>query len=86
MCELKVRMMELLFFAGVASLYVTHVLLFSVQRLIIVFYLCCRTEDTQDMPEYQKERIECADFCALDWKFHGVNVNPHMSKLLHMIS
>ena len=44
------------------------------------------TEDTIDMPEYQKEKIECADFCALDWKFHGVNVNPKMKTLLKEIS
>ena len=44
------------------------------------------TEDTIDMPEYQKEKIECADFCALDWKFHGVDVNPKMKTLLKEIS
>lgn len=44
------------------------------------------TEDTIDMPEYQKEKIECADFCALDWKFHGVNVSPKMRTLLKAIS
>ncbi|XP_046550428.1 uncharacterized protein LOC124260208 isoform X2 [Haliotis rubra] len=40
------------------------------------------TEDTAELPEFQREKIECADFCALDWKFHGVNVNPPVKKML----
>ncbi|XP_071092768.1 uncharacterized protein [Haliotis cracherodii] len=40
------------------------------------------TEDTAELPEFQREKIECADFCALEWKFHGVNVNPPVKKML----
>lgn len=43
---------------------------------------CSRTEDTAELPEFQREKIECADFCALEWKFHGVNVNPPVKKML----
>ena len=54
--------------------------------VLILCFSCFSTEDTADMPEYQKEKIECADFCALDWKFHGVNVNPKMKTVLKAIS
>ncbi|KAK3587653.1 hypothetical protein CHS0354_032859 [Potamilus streckersoni] len=44
------------------------------------------TEETADMQEYQREKIECADFSALDWKFHGVKVNDAMHRLLKMLA
>ncbi|XP_052256562.1 uncharacterized protein LOC127861814 isoform X11 [Dreissena polymorpha] len=44
------------------------------------------TEDTHDMPEYQREKIECADFCALNWKIHGVNVPKNMLNVLKQIT
>ncbi|KAL4223888.1 hypothetical protein ACF0H5_017351 [Mactra antiquata] len=80
-------------FAGMAAyaervLYPSFVTAEYLERLIeleIAFGLF-GTEDTQDMPEYQKEKIECADFCALPWKLHGVKVNPEMKKLLEQIS
>ncbi|XP_052800181.1 uncharacterized protein LOC128231412 isoform X12 [Mya arenaria] len=43
------------------------------------------TDDTHDMPEYQREKIECADFGALDWKIHGVKVPPKMLEVLREI-
>ena len=45
----------------------------------------CRTEDTVEMPEYQRERIETADFESLDWKLHGIKVPDKMKKLLKML-
>ena len=33
----------------------------------------------------EKERIESADFYALKWKFHGVNVNCNMRKVLEVL-
>ncbi|KAL3858031.1 hypothetical protein ACJMK2_012647 [Sinanodonta woodiana] len=44
------------------------------------------TEETADMQEYQREKIECADFSALDWKFHGIKVNDAMHRLLKMLA
>ncbi|KAK2163962.1 hypothetical protein LSH36_71g01027 [Paralvinella palmiformis] len=43
------------------------------------------TDDTQNIKDHKKEKIECADFCALDWKLHGVQVNPPMKKLLESL-
>ncbi|KAF6020457.1 hypothetical protein EB796_021231 [Bugula neritina] len=39
----------------------------------------------QNNNENQKERIECADFYALKWKFHGVNVNSSIKALLDVL-
>ncbi|ESP04197.1 hypothetical protein LOTGIDRAFT_237494 [Lottia gigantea] len=53
-----------------------------VERLLYPKFL---TADTADLPDFQKEKIECADFCALDWKFHGVKVNPPTERLIKSI-
>ena len=37
------------------------------------------------MKDHKKEKIESADFCALDWKFHGLHVNPDIRKLLEAL-
>ncbi|XP_061189523.1 uncharacterized protein LOC133197478 isoform X2 [Saccostrea echinata] len=47
--------------------------------------LMCSTHVSQeqvDQPDYQKEKIECADFSALKWKLTGVQVNPKIEKIL----
>ncbi|XP_021365963.1 uncharacterized protein LOC110458542 isoform X7 [Mizuhopecten yessoensis] len=44
------------------------------------------TQETVDMPDYMKEKIECADFGALRWKMQGVNVSPGIKKLLLQLS
>ncbi|XP_060595940.1 uncharacterized protein LOC132750008 [Ruditapes philippinarum] len=51
-----------------------------------VLYPSFVTDDTREMPEYQREKIECADFSALPWKLHGVKVNSEMRKMLEQIS
>jgi len=43
------------------------------------------TEDTVDLPQYQKDKIECADFGSLNSKLDGLNVNKDMLKLLHSL-
>ena len=52
-------------------------------RITTIFVF--RTVDTKDLPDNQKERIESADFCALEWKFKGVNVNPSVRKILEAL-
>ena len=32
----------------------------------------------EQMYEVKKERLERADFSAIQWKLHGVNVNPRI--------
>ncbi|XP_063396031.1 uncharacterized protein LOC134680749 isoform X4 [Mytilus trossulus] len=49
------------------------------ERLLYPQYV---TKETEDHKDYQKELIEVADFSALEWKFHGVNVRPDIQKLL----
>uniref|UniRef100_A0A8W8MS53 EF-hand domain-containing protein n=1 Tax=Magallana gigas TaxID=29159 RepID=A0A8W8MS53_MAGGI len=47
--------------------------------------LMCSTHVSQeqvDQPDYQKEKIECADFSALEWKLTGVQVNPKIVRIL----
>ncbi|XP_056021396.1 uncharacterized protein LOC125675297 isoform X38 [Ostrea edulis] len=47
--------------------------------------LMCSTHVSQeqvDQPDYQKEKIECADFSALKWKLTGVEVNPKIERIL----
>ncbi|XP_064612552.1 uncharacterized protein LOC135476453 [Liolophura sinensis] len=44
------------------------------------------TGDTQDIPEFQRDKIECADFGALSWKLNGIKVNPSVESLLKKIS
>lgn len=46
-----------------------------------ILSLCFR-RGAQFSTETQKEKIETADFCALEWKFHGVNVNQLMRDVL----
>ena len=43
------------------------------------------TEDTVDLPEYHREKVECADFCSLDWKLHGLQVNGQVRKILETL-
>ncbi|XP_064618747.1 uncharacterized protein LOC135482551 isoform X1 [Lineus longissimus] len=43
------------------------------------------TEDTVDLPDRQKEKIECADFCSLNWKFHGLTIHPEIERLLRCL-
>ncbi|XP_006812778.1 uncharacterized protein LOC100372411 [Saccoglossus kowalevskii] len=43
------------------------------------------TEDTAHLPEHQKEKVEDADFSALDWKLDGYPVNPPVKKILYML-
>ncbi|KAL8559857.1 hypothetical protein ACOMHN_016903 [Nucella lapillus] len=50
-----------------------------------ILYPCYTTEDTLEKPEYQRERIETADFSALDWKLHGIKIGDKMKKLLKTI-
>ncbi|XP_060599771.1 uncharacterized protein LOC132753345 isoform X4 [Ruditapes philippinarum] len=80
-------------FAGMAAfaervLYPSFVTQDYLRRLVeleIAFGLL-GTDDTREMPEYQREKIECADFSALPWKLHGVKVNSEMRKMLEQIS
>lgn len=64
---------DLKLFSGIAAL---------AERVLYPKFL---TEDTQDIADHQKEKIECADFCALEWKFHGVNVNPDIRRILESL-
>ncbi|XP_062613724.1 uncharacterized protein LOC134275457 isoform X5 [Saccostrea cucullata] len=51
--------------------------------------LMCSTHVSQeqvDQPDYQKEKIECADFSALKWKLTGVKVNPKIEKILQELN
>ncbi|XP_066303263.1 muscle M-line assembly protein unc-89-like [Branchiostoma lanceolatum] len=52
------------------------------ERMLYTYFV---TEDTDDIMYSQKERVEDADFCALEWKLHGVKVNPPIRKLLQML-
>ena len=47
-----------------------------------VFYDHFVTEDTQDIPEYQKDKIECADFGSLNSKLDGVKINDKILTLI----
>ncbi len=40
------------------------------------------TEDTIDLPEYQKDKVECADFGSLNTKLDGVKIGDKMLNLL----
>lgn len=40
------------------------------------------SQEQVDQPDYQKEKIECADFSALEWKLTGVEVNPKIVRIL----
>jgi hypothetical protein len=40
------------------------------------------TEDTCDLPEYQKDKIECADFGSINSKLDGVKVNDKIMTLI----
>ena len=44
-----------------------------------------RTEATAAIADHKKETIESADFCALEWKFQGINVNPPMREILKIL-
>ena len=37
------------------------------------------------MADNKKEKIESADFCALEWKLRGLDVNPPVRKILHSL-
>ncbi|CAF0727855.1 unnamed protein product [Brachionus calyciflorus] len=43
------------------------------------------TEDTIDLPEYQKDKIECADFGSLASKLDGINIKSPMLNLLKLL-
>lgn len=45
-------------------------------------YILYRTEDTVDLPDFQKDKIECADFGSLATKLDGVQISPKMLSLL----
>ncbi|XP_072033251.1 uncharacterized protein [Amphiura filiformis] len=50
-----------------------------------LFYHEFVTEDTVEMDGSSKERVETADFSALDWKLQGCTVNPPLKKLLYKL-
>ncbi|RUS79760.1 hypothetical protein EGW08_012476, partial [Elysia chlorotica] len=64
---------DLQLFSGMAAL---------AERILYPDYI---TEDTSECTEYHKEKVECADFCALQWKLHGVQVSPPVRKILQAI-
>jgi hypothetical protein len=45
-------------------------------------FILNRTEDTVDLPDFQKDKIECADFGSLTTKLDGVQISPKMLSLL----
>lgn len=53
-------------------------------NFVHIFFLTLffRTEDTIDLPEYQKDKIECADFGSLASKLDGIKINSQMLNLL----
>jgi hypothetical protein len=38
-----------------------------------------------DLPEYQKDKIECADFGSLKSKLHGIKISKTMLNLLQSL-
>ncbi|XP_046840856.1 uncharacterized protein LOC124434947 isoform X2 [Xenia sp. Carnegie-2017] len=47
--------------------------------------ICCKDQLPVEMlnnASGQKEIIECADFCSLSWKLHGIKVNPDVKRIL----
>ena len=59
------------------------VMVFKLQVLkFSSFFLIRRGEFTS---ETEKERIESADFYALKWKLHGVNVNTPVRTILEVL-
>ncbi|GFS15059.1 serine/arginine repetitive matrix protein 1-like [Elysia marginata] len=66
-------LVDLQLFSGTAAL---------AERILYPDYL---TEDTAECTEYHRERVECADFCALQWKLHGVQVSPPVKKILQAL-
>lgn len=46
------------------------------------FLFMISSQEQVDQPDYQKEKIECADFSALEWKLTGVQVNPKIVRIL----
>ncbi len=55
------------------------------KTLIYNFISFSRTEDTVEMEGNSKERVETADFSALDWKLEGCTVNTPLKKLLYRL-
>nr|XP_022340227.1 uncharacterized protein LOC111134928 isoform X28 [Crassostrea virginica] len=58
---------------------------FSAMAALAERLMCSTHVDSHeqvDQPDYQKEKIECADFSALEWKLTGVEVNPKIVKIL----
>jgi len=43
------------------------------------------TEDTKELPQYQKDKIESADFGSLKSKIHGIKINSNMLTLLEAL-
>lgn len=50
-----------------------------------VLYSDFVTDDTQDLPEYQKDKIECADFGSLKSKLDGIRISKDMLTLLQAL-
>lgn len=48
-------------------------------------YKNTRTDDTIDMPDYQKDKIECVDFGSLASKLDGIEINEKMLNLLKLL-
>lgn len=48
-------------------------------------YKNIRTDDTIDMPDYQKDKIECVDFGSLTSKLDGIEINEKMLNLLKLL-
>ncbi|GFN90345.1 serine/arginine repetitive matrix protein 1-like, partial [Plakobranchus ocellatus] len=65
---------DLKLFSGMAAL---------AERILYPEYL---TEDTAECTEYHREKVECADFCSLQWKLHGVQISPPVKKILQALS
>ncbi|KAI3381148.1 hypothetical protein SNEBB_009525 [Seison nebaliae] len=43
------------------------------------------TEDTEEMPDYQKDNLESADFQSLPKRCNSLNMNKNLMKLLQML-
>ena len=57
------------------------IIIFNENKTILIF----STDDTQDLPQYQKDKIECADFGSLKSKLYGVNISKEMLTLLQSL-
>ena len=60
-------------------------MIFWKRYIIYPFIVIFRTEDTVDLPNYQKDKIESADFGSLKSKLYGVEISEAMLKLLRSL-